>query len=552
MAFPTFGYGAVQSAYISYIRLDISANSITLIWPNTYVDTVATPQGTPNTLAAYMDVTNVIGNTYTITLPDATQASVGQNFIMTNGGARAFNVLKSDGTVLFTAATTLNANSYYVILKDNTTSAGDWTIIAFGVGSSTADPTALAGLGLKAITTTLNTNIPVFTVNTPPVLDATYRASLIVWTGGVGTITLPLIVNSPQGYYLSFTNVGSAAITIQTSDGKTIGGNSSILVELSQSLTIISDGNNWQTLGFGQQQFPVTTVNKQTIGATTSVYLSPQQASSLIQEYLGTLTGNTTVFFPVVANDWIISNKTDPGPYTLSVQLGTSGGGPVGTAYIVPPASTAPAITTQQYVSDATTIFPSQTSLQLINGTVAYPSIAFGNTSFNAPGLSLGTFGGQSTLVYSVGGSLVSRTGYDASNNFTIFNLTSISGTNNLYMGVNDTQANLWYPNETTPTISISLTGVVTFPQAPLPIGSGGTDAITQPLALNNLMPTATAGAGALIYYNGTNWVPVSNTPAPAAGTIVYYNGTNWINLPVGTTDGQVLTVVSAGVLGWA
>src|SRR6478609_6662050 len=98
MAFQVFGGGAVQSAYVSYILLDIEGtnpplndHNIQLVWPDSYIDVPFTSGGiTYNTIAKYMNVLTGIANPYTITLPDATQTSVGQEFIITNVGASTF------------------------------------------------------------------------------------------------------------------------------------------------------------------------------------------------------------------------------------------------------------------------------------------------------------------------------------------------------------------------------------------------------------------------------------------------------------------------------
>src|ERR1700735_1164327 len=120
MSIQVFGGTAVQSAYISYLSLDITANDLTLVWPDAYVNVPYTDPGPPvvhyNSTAAYMNV--VTGGTpHTITLPDATLNSVGQSFIITNIGTNPFNLLKSDGSLL---ATINNGLSLYFLLTANT------------------------------------------------------------------------------------------------------------------------------------------------------------------------------------------------------------------------------------------------------------------------------------------------------------------------------------------------------------------------------------------------------------------------------------------------
>lgn len=344
MAIEVFGAGAVQSAYVSYLPLDITANSITLLWPTSYVNAPYTDTSIPpihyNILAASMNVTTANANVNTITLPDATMSSVGSNFIIINVGLSPFNLLKSDGTVLETikipSLDPPQSNSYWIQLTDNTTPAGIWTVVTFGAGQSNASADQLAGNGLFAIGATLNADTPIVNTAIPPTIDASSRAKLVLWKGGATTLTLPatgpILPDVPAGYYVSFNNAGTAQITIEAGGGGvTIDGKLSISVAVEQSLTIISDGTNWWTLGFGQNQFAATTSVSLNVTGAANVTLTNIQASSLIQNYNGALTGNITVFFPITTSYWFINNLTS-GPHTLSVQLV----GPTGTSYVVP------------------------------------------------------------------------------------------------------------------------------------------------------------------------------------------------------------------------
>lgn len=364
MAIEVFGAGAVQSAYVSYLSLDITANSITLLWPTSYVNV---PYIDPvsgihyNVLAASMNVTTGSPNVHTITLPDATMSSVGSNFIITNVGLDTFDLLRSDSSVLQVIGNSPpTSNSYWVQLTNNSTPAGVWSVITFGAGTSNASAAALAGNGLIDRGAKLNTDIPIVLTN-PLTINAADRAKLILWTGGSNTVTLPALasVSPPTGYYVSFNNqnAGSSQLVIQphgTDIDAKIDGDLSIIVQVQQSLTIISDGVNWWTLGFGQNQFAVTSSLDKTVAGSANVTLTNIEASSLIQNYTGALTGNITVFFPVTTNYWFVNNATS-GPHTLSVQIV----GPLGTPYVVPQGSS------QIFYSDGMSMFPIPTSINL-------------------------------------------------------------------------------------------------------------------------------------------------------------------------------------------
>lgn len=259
MPIQVFGAGAIQTAYVSYIALDLTEGSIVLQWPDAYVNVP------PNDiLAASMTVNTDTGNTNTITLPDATMQSVGSNFIITNVGADSFQLLKSDGGLLINIPSTTNANSYWVQLTNNSTSAGIWQFVQFGAGTSSADASVLAGYGLTPITTTLNTNIVTTSITTNYTVLSSDRASLLVWTTGTGTITLPLITSVPAGFYVSFNNgttstsPGILTVSKNGGDSSKIDNKTSIQIISEQSFSVISDGTNWWSLGLG---VPSTSTN---------------------------------------------------------------------------------------------------------------------------------------------------------------------------------------------------------------------------------------------------------------------------------------------------
>lgn len=361
MAIEVFGAGAVQSAYVSYIPLNITLNSITLLWPNSYVNV---PYIDPvsgehfDVLAASMNVTTDVGNLNTIKLPDATMSSVGSNFIITNIGGGGFNVLKSDDTVVVGI---LPGLSYWIQLTDNSTPQGIWTTVQFGASVSQANANDLAGNGLAALgfPAKLNTNTSVYLTAVPFPIDESYRAKLILWTGGSTTLTLPAIGSVLPGYSVSFNNEGSAQIIIQPGEAlTTIDGKPNLAVQVQQSLTIISDGTNWWTLGFGQNQFAVTSSIIINVSVGVDVTLTNIQASSLIQNYEGSLANNITVFFPITTNYWFINNATTNAGI-LSIQLKDPILGPIGTSYPLPKG------TKQIFYSNGLSLFPIPTALNL-------------------------------------------------------------------------------------------------------------------------------------------------------------------------------------------
>lgn len=538
MPFNTFGGNATSVSNKSYIALDITNNSITLVWPDAYVDV---PYTDPNTGISYnsvsfnINVTTALGNTHTITLPDATLTSVGQNFVINNIGLGSFDLLKSDGSPLITifpSGVPNQVNSYYVILTSNTTGmppnvmpdpVGTWYTVAFGAGSSSLNPFDLAGLGLIAqvpTATKISTNIPVQSFNALPVtIDAGSRASLIVWTGGNVTLDLPTLASlapNADGYYVSFSNQGLGQLTISSVDTARIDGTGSITVFAQQSLTLICDGTNWFSLGFGQNQSSETTLNSITL-TTSPRILTPSESSSLLQKFnsVGDLTNDVTVYFPAQVDNWIISNNTT-GPYKVRVQLTTIGPPPVptGNIFIIPQG------TTQAFGSDGVTLYPIPTSFQLINGGDSLsPGIPLTDGTddggiYYSEGIAFGGIFGFVTKSIQL-----ARLYASDDQNTGIFELSSATELTKLEIDVNDVQAQIFYNGNAI--FNIDTTGIFSLIN-PLQVTSGGTDANTQAQAAINVLPPA------------------------VAGNMLFFDGTNWVVVPPGATSGTKLTWTSA------
>ena len=112
-------------------------------------------------------VANIIEVTATTTglkliMPPATQVSDGQSTLIRNVGSETFTVVNQDlGTIVSIAS----GVAEYVYVTNNSTIDGTWETVTFGAGTSAANAATLAGYGLKAEGTTLNTITSVTTVS---------------------------------------------------------------------------------------------------------------------------------------------------------------------------------------------------------------------------------------------------------------------------------------------------------------------------------------------------------------------------------------------------
>lgn len=369
-----FTGNVIQPTDVSYRAVTLSANT-TLSWP-------INGSATDDYVARIMDVTATAGS-LTLRMPPANQASVGEDSLVRNVGATTFTLADFAGNTITTIAA---GEAKYVYITTNATEAGTWGLIAFGVGTSNADASVLAGYGLKAINTTLNAAYNVTTFGSSATAADSDRATVYVWTGGSGTLTLPSAVTVGDDWFFLVRNGGTGTLTVSPSGGQSINGTVSLAMQPADSAVIVSSGAAWYTIGLGKStQFNFTQLTKAVTNGTYT--LSSSEASNVVQQYTGVLTGNVTVVLPQTIQVYYIINSTDGGPSNYEITFTTNSGG--GTAP-VPAGKTAVLVCNSTDILNATTIVAGAATFALANGTVSTPSLSFAvenNTGIYRPGL---------------------------------------------------------------------------------------------------------------------------------------------------------------------
>ena len=327
---------------------------------------------------------NVVANIIQVTastsslklyLPSALQVSTGQSVLIQNIGATSFTVTDISGNTIIAIASGV---AQYIFLTDNTTNNGTWSTVTFGAGTSSANAAALAGYGLTAINTTLNQQYAESALFSSVVLNDTYRAQFLVWSSGVGTITLPSASTVGNGWFVMIRNGGSGIVTLTPSGTNTIDTNSSQQLQLTESLVVVSNGvNGYSTFAYGRSNIFAYTQLAKTV--TTGTYtLTAVEYANVVQEYFGALTGNVIIVLPSTVQIYYLNNQTT-GSYSLTFKTSASGAATV----------TVPQGQTLTVVCDGTNVYNSSsasggsiTSLTVGTGSAATPSINFtGNTN---------------------------------------------------------------------------------------------------------------------------------------------------------------------------
>ena len=351
-----FGSATLPPAEYGYASFTLTTNTI-FVWPyNT--------DGSSYPVAKVMDIACDAGNE--ITLPDCTEVSTGEDFLIRNVGANVLIVKDAAGVQV--ASVAVGAASYFY-LTDNTTAAGVFGVIGFGVGTSTADASSLVGYGIKAVGASLNQAHPVEPTNTGITLSADHRAKLIVFTGGVATFALDTAATLGDDYFTMFRNDGTGTATIDPAASELIDGMVSMQVQPGESLMLICTGTKWYSVGYGRSTLYQFTQLTKDVSAGGTVTLSATEAANKLITFIGNPSTAVEVVVPaVVAVYYTQSAISTAQTITLKTSAGSGVGINQGTRVIA--------------LCDGTNVVSAQsavanTSVSLTDGSALVPSLFF-------------------------------------------------------------------------------------------------------------------------------------------------------------------------------
>ena len=316
MPMDTFGGGVTHPSDISFKALILSA-SIVMQWPSI-------SQASDDAMSRIINVNAQIDG-LSITFPDATEVSVGQDVLISNIGDSSVSILDNSGATI--ASVPAGAVKYFY-LTNNGTAAGAWSVVQFGVGSSSADASLLAGLGLKAIGTTLNQSYSVIETATDLNIASSDRARLYAYTGGSHTVTLPTSSSVGSDFFFLLKNGGAGTITVQPSGADVVDGSSSLLIQPNDGLILYSAGasNKWYTVALGRSvQFAFTQLQKNVGGATSDITLTSSEAQNKVITFTGTLVQSINVIVPNTVSVYYLYNNTG-GAFALTVKTANGNG----------------------------------------------------------------------------------------------------------------------------------------------------------------------------------------------------------------------------------
>lgn len=306
-----FGGTTIYPSDVTYLALALTGD-IVLEWP-------LESNVTNAPAARIIDITP--SGTFSIFLPPADQTGTGQTILFNNLGPQSVTVKNSVGGTLLSIA---QGEQWQIYLTNNTTAAGTWRTFRYGASTAQAQASALAGFGLTATGSTLSQSTPVTLFNTSYTAGTSDRAKMFVWTGGLGTLTLPSAVDVGSDWFVAVRNGGSGNLVIDPQGLETINGAANLTLTPGDSATAVTDGTNWYTLGLGQSAvfaFDFTSIN---LGGVSGNYtLSGAELNRIAYEFTGAITGNVEIVVPKTTQQYWVSNDTTGGSFTLRVRTNT-------------------------------------------------------------------------------------------------------------------------------------------------------------------------------------------------------------------------------------
>lgn len=304
-----FGGTTIYPSDVTYLPLNLTAD-VTLSWP------IEQQTSGSDIVADIMDLsTNTPG--LSVTMPDARQTTEGFTALFNNVGAQTINIKSATGAVIVSL---VSGSAWQIYLTDNSTESGTWRTFQYGASVSVSDAAALAGSGLKAITTTLNQSMPVSSINaTPYVAIDSDRAKVLMWTGGIGAFTLPDPAVVGADWYVNLRNSGSGNLTITPAAGQ-IDAAANLVLGPGDAAIVFTDGANYYSItsggGSGGTSFNLVTIN---VAGTGNFVLSGAQLDQIGYKFTGVLTGTRNIVVPNTTQEYWVDNETT-GAFSLFVK----------------------------------------------------------------------------------------------------------------------------------------------------------------------------------------------------------------------------------------
>lgn len=308
-----FSSAAIPSAEASYGAHTLTENT-TFFWPYNY-------SGSGSVISKTMEIDCSTAGVV-MTMPSAAEVSDGEATLIRNTGSETLTIKKSDASALTTIAAGV---AVMLLMTDNSTAAGTWSVTTYGTGSSAADAATLAGYGLEASGTTLTSAFPSETQAAGWTVDLYDRAKVFIYTGGADTVALPAVADVNDSFFFLIRNAGTGTLTVDPNGAETIDANTTIALNPGESTIIVCDGLEWHTIGSGRSLVYQFTQLVKDVSAAGSFTLTSTEAGNKLLTFTGNPASAVTIVVPdVVSIYYVYSDISTTQTITVQTAAGAS------------------------------------------------------------------------------------------------------------------------------------------------------------------------------------------------------------------------------------
>lgn len=316
-----FSGDIVQPTDVTFAEVSLF-DDVQLYWPQYVNDN--------QQVAARIMEFAALADSLTVFLPDADQTALGQDILIRNVGNEIFFVERFGGGGSFSVSP---GQSFYVYLVGNTTSAGVWSVLQFGAGTSYADAVTLAGVSTTAVAGRLEAALVTNEYITVPTITEANRGNCLVWTGGAETWTLPLVTELSSGWFVLVRNNGTGTLTLNPAVGTSkIDGLVNVELPPGDSCFICVNRDpskeDFFTVGRARPNSLTYTSASYDVDSIVGSTYSLVGNTPIIQRYIaqsGTRTTDLLIQLPAVTQVYYLINNTGQSGYDVTFQvLGSS------------------------------------------------------------------------------------------------------------------------------------------------------------------------------------------------------------------------------------
>lgn len=303
-----FTGSTIYPTEVALTKLDMTAN-VVLQWP------IEAPLGEP-LASEIVEITTSTSASWTIKVPDAMLVSVGQTILFNNRTGVAISVLDYNNASIVSVPA---GTQWQIYLATNTTQAGVWRQYQFGAATSEANAGALAGHGLVAEGSQLETAVIVFDFAINKTLVQDDHAGMFNCTSsGVTTLTLPDPVAIGTAWYVQVRNSGAGTLTVDTTGTALIDGSATKVFSPNDSALIAHNGTDYYTVGFGQAAVFAFDYVEIDVSGGTDYTLTGNELNRIAYQFTGVLSADITVIVPATVQQYWVYDNTSGG-FDLSV-----------------------------------------------------------------------------------------------------------------------------------------------------------------------------------------------------------------------------------------